>query len=271
MVAQSVITSMTVGAVLLLLLMVVSIWYFSRRYTLMLSHILLGIMSYIIFIVIFLALFNGAVLYKLSNPLYVWIYDDPGRYVVYYTLLNAIFYGIGVYSASRMSMKETADIGPGFGLSLGLGSAYVFANNIFPVVTNLLAARQINASGAEAYLAAAEGTEEELETLRQSVAALVGSSASDVLYGAAECALMFAVLSAAAMLIYLSVTHRCPFGYIGAGFGLFLLATLPAALLSSGFIASAGLMLILLALIAAGSLALVILFVKKYGANPLKI
>jgi uncharacterized membrane protein YhfC len=262
---------MYIGAAVLLLLSTVSIWFFSRRYTLMLSHVLLGVIIYVVFIVIFLGLFNGTVLYKFSHPLYVWIYGKPSRYVIYYGLLNAMFYGIGIYTASRMSMKETTDIGPGFGLSLGLGTAYVFNNNIFAVGSNLLAARQINASGADAYLASAEGSEEVLAKLRESVSALIGSTAPEVLYGAAECALMFLILSSAAMLIYLAVTHRCPFGYIGAGFAIIMLAHLPAALLSSGSLTSTGAMLGLLALFTAVSVAVVVLFVKKYGKNQLKI
>lgn len=239
-----------------------------RRYTMNLSAIILGFMMFIVFDTILLGIFDSIVLGQASTVIKDLINSTAFSYTAYYAFIHALFYTAGFSVALRMIFNQDTGVGTGIAVGLGCGGASAFLGTAYPMVSNVIAALQINKIGAGAFLAEAE--EANRQSMIDAVEALGSSSASDFLFSGYEKILLFAVFVAAGVIIHLAITHRSGFAYLYAAMAMLFIVYIPPALYTTGVITSAIVLESLMTVTALGSVAFAFIQVKKFGQNPLR-
>lgn len=252
-------------------------WIFGHRVDMNISTMILGFIAYFIFDAVLLNMvFDTIVVGTFSQGLYATVTTNPTVFVPYYSITRGLFYMLGMYIASRMSMRGDTS-GGGFAIGIGFTAGFGIMNQTHGAWTVFQAWRSAMAinkeGGAEAYLAVlrSEGVEEaELEELRVSVDQLCNIEIDYYLVNTLETLLVLGTLFALAIIIHLAVTRRTPYYYLAISVVLFVLVMLPAALFLAGFLPGRWLYDILLVLCCGGTVALAAVLAKRYMHNPMK-
>ncbi len=232
-----------------------------------LSAILLGLMMYIVFDTILLSTFDTIVLGQASLSVSEFLHADELRYTAYYAFIHALFYTAGFSVAYRMVMQSDTGIGTGFAVGIGCAGASAILDTARPMVSNLIAAFEINRIGADTFLANSE--KETLESAAAAVKALQESSPVEYLFSGYEKILLVLVFISLGVIIHLAITHRASFYYLFAAMGMFFVTYIPSALYSTGYITSILLLEGLMTLTALACVGFAYVMIKKFGSNPL--
>jgi uncharacterized membrane protein YhfC len=262
------IIAMIAAIIFVVIIPIVIAIFLIRRYTMNLSAIILGGMMFIVFDTIFLSLFDSFVLGTVSTTLNEFIKSSPLNYTVYYAFIHALLYTAGFSVAFRMIMHSDTGVGSGIAVGLGCGGVSAILGTAYPMVNNVIAAMQINKSGADAFLANAEASNK--QNMIDAVNALKNSNAADFLFSGYEKIMLFIIFVSAGVIIHLAITHRSAFAYLYAAMGMLLVVYIPSALYSTGVITSALVLESLMTLCAAAAAGIAVYQVRKYGSNPLR-
>ena len=260
-----------IGAVIVAIVAV--FWIFGHRVEMNLSTMILGAIVYFVFDAVLLNMFfDQIVVGTFSQGMYATITTNPSVFVPYYAITRGIFYALGFYIASRMSMRADTS-GGGFALGIGFMAGFGIMNRThgaWTVFQAFRAALAINGEGGmDGYLAMAqaEGADaERLESLRESVEQLIGTDISYYLVSALEVLFIMAILFSVAIVIHLAVTHRSPYMWLIIGIVISVIVMLPTALSLATFIGRVVYM-VLLAVCVAGTVALAAVLAKRYMHN----
>lgn len=253
-------------------------WIFGHRVEMNLSTIILGAIVYFVFDAALLTLvFDNIVVGAFSSGLYATVTSDPWVFVPYYSITRGVFYMLGLYIASRMSMRSDTP-GGGFALGIGFTAGFGIMNRTHGAWTVFQAwrtAQAVNAEGGvDAYLAlmrAEEVGEEDIETMRISLDQLCRTSLGYYIVNTLEILLILGAIFAMAIIIHLAVTRRAPYRYLILSVPMMILIMLPTSLMLAGLMPVGRVLYdIALAVICGGSIALAAVLAKKYMNNPMK-
>ncbi len=252
-------------------------WIFGHRVEMNLSTMLLGAIAAFVFDTVLLELFfDGLIVGSFSVGLYEQVSTIPAAFVAYFALTRGIFYMLGMYIATRMSMRSDTS-GGGFAIGIGFVAGYAITNKTYGAWTVFQAWRTATTindlGGVDGYVALAESegvVGEELESLRLSAQQLAATDISYYLINIFEFVLLLAALFALAVIVHLSTTRRAPYFYLPVAVGLFVLSNLPTALYLAGFLPGRWLYDILLVVVAGGLIALAAVLSKRYMKNQMQ-
>lgn len=264
-----------IGAALLTIFAIV--WIFGHRIEMNLSTIILGLVVYFVFDTVLLNLFfDNIIVGTFSQGLYATVTTNPSVFVPYYAVTRGIFYMLGMYIATRMSMRADTN-GGGFAIGIGFVGGFCIMNQsqgIWTVFQGWRTALQINKlGGVDGYVALAEseGMEaSELASLRVSAMQLCGTDITYYLVNTVELLLTLSVFFALAVVIHLAVTRRAPYYFLPIAIVIFVAIMLPSALYLAGFLPNRWVYDILLVVCSAGCIALATFIAKRYMHNEMK-
>jgi uncharacterized membrane protein YhfC len=247
---------------------VAAVVFFSKRARMNLSAIFLGLIMYVIFDSFLLNAFDAILMQQFSGDIYSFIYSTGTGYTLYYGFIHALFYSVGFYVAARMTMRDDTGYGGGVALGLGCGGANLIMSKAWPMLTNVIAANQINKNGVDSFIA--DNTADGIFSMKEALATLTDTPAVNFLIAGYDGILLFLVLVSLGVIIHLAATHRCSFSFIYLGMALFLVYQIFPAMYSVGLIGSVIIYEFLNTSVAAGIVVTTYYFTKKYGENPMR-
>lgn len=252
-------------------------WIFGHRVRMNISTMILGLVAYFIFDAVLLNMFfDNIIVGSFSAGLYETVTTYPTAFVPYYAFTRGIFYLLGMYVASRMSMRMDT---PGGGVAIGIGFTAGFgimnqSQGAWTVFQAWRSALAVNKNGgSEGYLALLRGegaTEEQLAETALSVEKLVKTDLSYYLVSTLEVLLTMGILFGLAVIIHLAVTRRAPVSYLVIGGVAFVAVMLPTAFFLSGILTSRVVYDLLLAGVCGGCIAFAAVSAKKYMSNAMQ-
>lgn len=272
------IAGMWIYIVAVLAAIVAVFWIFGHRVEMNLSTMILGAIAYFVFDTILLAMvFDNIVVGTFSRGLYDTITTNPMVFVPYYAITRGLFYMLGMYIATRMSMRSDT---PGGGVAIAIGFTAGFGimnrnHGIWTVFQAWRTAHAVNAQGGvDAYLAlmrAEEAEAEDIESMRVSLDALCDTTLGYYIVNVVEVLLIMGALFAMAVIIHLAVTRRAPYRYLGLSVPMYMVVMLPTAVMLAGLMPGGRVVYdVLLAAVCGGTIALAAVLAKKYMKNPMK-
>lgn len=264
-----------IGAILVAI--VATFWIFGHRVEMNISTMVLGLVTYFVFDAVLLNMFfDNLVVGTFSAGLYDTVTSNPTAFVFYYAFTRGIFYLLGMYVCSRMSMRMDT-CGGGCAMGIGWIAGFGIMNQsqgawtLFQTWRSALAINKNGGSLGYLELMRSEGaTAEDIEEAALAVDKLVKTDMSYYLVSTLEILLLLGTIFAMAVIIHLAVTRRAPKTYLIVGIVLFVVVMLPTALYLSAILTSRVVYDVLMAVACGGCIALAAILGKKYMNRPME-
>lgn len=264
-----------IGAILVAIVAV--FWIFGHRVEMNISTMVLGLVTYFVFDAVLLNMFfDNLVVGTFSAGLYDTVTSDPTAFVFYYAFTRGIFYLLGMYVCSRMSMRMDT-CGGGCAMGIGWIAGFGIMNQsqgawtLFQTWRSALAINKNGGSLGYLELMRSEGaTAEDIEDAALAVDKLVKTDMSYYLVSTLETLLLLGTIFALAVIIHLAVTRRAPKTYLIVGIVLFVVVMLPTALYLSAILTSRIIYDVLMAVACGGCIALAAVLGRKYMNRPME-
>lgn len=264
-----------IGAILVAI--VATFWIFGHRVEMNISTMVLGLVTYFVFDAVLLNMFfDNLVVGTFSAGLYDTVTSNPTAFVFYYAFTRGIFYLLGMYVCSRMSMRMDT-CGGGCAMGIGWIAGFGIMNQsqgawtLFQTWRSALAINKNGGSLGYLELMRSEGaTAEDIEDAALAVDKLVKTDMSYYLVSTLETLLLLGTIFAMAVIIHLAVTRRAPKTYLIVGIVLFVVVMLPTALYLSAILTSRVVYDVLMAVACGGCIALAAILGKKYMNRPME-
>lgn len=264
-----------IGAILVAI--VATFWIFGHRVEMNVSTMLLGLATYFVFDMVLLNMFfDKLVVGTFSAGLYDTVTSNPPMFVFYYALTRGVFYLLGMYVCSRMSMRMDT-CGGGCAMGIGWIAGFGIMNRsqgawtLFQTWRSALAINKSGGSLGYLDILRSEGADaEQMEQMKVSVDQLVKTDLSYYIVSTVETLLLLGTIFALAVIIHLAVTRRAPKTYLIVGIVLFVVAMLPTALFLSTILTSRVVYDVLMVVVCGGCIALAAVLGKKYMNRPME-
>lgn len=264
-----------IGAILVAIVAV--FWIFGHRVEMNVSTMVLGLVTYFVFDAVLLNMFfDNLIVGTFSAGLYDTVTSNPTAFVFYYSFTRGIFYLLGMYVCSRMSMRMDT-CGGGCAMGIGWIAGFGIMNQsqgawtVFQTWRSALAVNKNGGSVGYLNLMRSEGADaEQIEEAAVAVDKLVKTDVSYYLVSTLETLLLLGTLFAMAVIIHLAVTRRAPKSYLIVAIVLFIVAMVPTSLYLSAILTSRVIYDVLLVLICGGCIALAAVLGKKYMNRPME-
>ncbi len=264
-----------IGAILVAIVAV--FWIFGHRVEMNISTMVLGLVTYFVFDAVLLNMFfDNLVVGTFSAGLYDTVTSNPTAFVFYYAFTRGIFYLLGMYVCSRMSMRMDT-CGGGCAMGIGWIAGFGIMNQsqgawtLFQTWRSALTINKNGGSLGYLELMRSEGVAaEDIEEASLAVDKLVKTDISYYLVSTLETLLLLGTIFALAVIIHLAVTRRAPKTYLIVGVVLFVVVMLPTALYLSAILTSRVVYDVLMAVACGGCIALAAILGKKYMNRPME-